>query len=151
MTNFRSDFERLALPNRSNILAEYTFRNDDRHSITKAESAGALMSFAIQEGLIDRPSSIYGDTLRAWCDNNTGPLWACKAALLLLIKDGWEPRSNTEWAIFSYLFIRIHEDKTLTELIPLAPNSYDVLTLSGWLCAALESKENYKGRKNVTT
>ena len=58
---------------------------------------------------------------------------------------------NSQRAIFSYLFIRIHENKTLTELIPLAPNSYDVLTLSGWLCAALESKENYKGRKNVTT
>lgn len=150
-SKYRSEFERLALPNRSNILNEFTFRIDQQQEQTRAAAAAVLTEFAINNGLVDRETMIYGETLRDWAENNTGPLWACKAALLLLISDKWEPQTNTDWAVFSYLFIRIHDNKNLTELIGLAPDNYEVVTLSGWLCAALEAQENYKGRKNATS
>lgn len=143
MNSFKSDFERLAFANRSNIVTELTFRFDRLYGKTKAETGVILVDFAVQKGLSERQLPIYGDTLRSWGDENTAPLWACKAALLLLMQNGWEPRSNTEWAVFAYLFIRINQNKFLSDLLPLLPVHYESTTAAGWLCAALEAQQNF--------
>lgn len=143
MDNYNySEFERLS-NNRSSILGIYVYRMDEIHSISREIAAQKLYQFAQDNGIQKDLGTPYGGALLDWYTNNKAPLWACKSALLMLIEDGWIPAMNSQFAVFSYLFIRIHQGN-LTDLIDRLPQNIDKITASGWLCAALESRARFK-------
>lgn len=143
MDNYNySEFERLSY-NRSSILSIYVYRMDERYSISREIAAQKLYQYAESNGIQKNLGTPYGGALSDWYTNNKGPLWACKSALLMLIEDGWAPSMNSQFAVFAYLFIRIHSGN-LTDLIDRLPHNVDKITASGWLCAALESRARFK-------
>lgn len=139
----KSEFDKYS-ENRSVIIKQYSFHCGNTKNKTTAELASILNDFAIRQGLIERIPHLYGETIKEWSIKNNAPLWACKAALMLLVQDGWLPVSLEDWAVFAYIWIRINPETPVNILVSQLPETFEKTACTGWLCAAKESQQVFQ-------
>lgn len=125
---------------RARIVKTWHMSSD--HSST--EAAARLNDIAVENGFVRRAKPVPGSALGEWGKTGVTPLWAALAALVLLIKNGWQPVTNEEWAGFSALYIQLRKSKDLVVLTDTLPASITADLAAGWLCAAIEEDERYR-------
>lgn len=139
--NQPSGFKWLARGSRARAINEWLFQS----GMSPSQAALKLNEKAIIEGLVQRRSAPKGTTLQDWINKNSAPMWACKAAFILCLENGWRPGDASGWAMYGYFFIRVNSDcKRLNDLSDRISEDMDKLCALGWICAALE--ENSKIR-----
>lgn len=109
-----------------------------------AKCAGMLMACATTHRYTNRTSPIKGATLDSWIKEGNAPLWACKAALVLCLSEKWQPSNTTEWAVFSYLYIRLEDSvHSLEDITHSLPSHIPTDIATGWICAAIEEQSHF--------
>lgn len=125
-----------------------TWHMSTEHS--PAEAAAHLNDIAVDNGFVRRLKPVPGTALAEWGKSGITPLWAALAALVLLLKSGWRPVAEEEWAGFAALYIQLCKSKELASLLAGLPATIDRAMATGWLCAAIEEDERYRLTKKVT-
>ncbi len=129
-------FYQLANANQSSLIKAYSFYSE----LSQRECADSITSTAIQHGFVAPREPIKGATLADWSIRNKAPVWACKSALVNLMKLRWVPNNLNEWAAFGYLFIQVNPIESLEQISDAIPDHLNDFTAAGWICAAMESK-----------
>lgn len=114
-----------------------------------AAAAEILNDVAVDMGFVRRAKPVPGSALGEWGKSGVTPLWAALAAFVLLLKNGWQPANNEEWAGFAALYIQLNKTKELSALLVELPDSFDQEKAAGWVCAAIEEDERYRLAKKA--
>ncbi|AOM41000.1 hypothetical protein [Xenorhabdus hominickii] len=116
-----------------------------RTNLSAAQGAELLTSVAVNNGFIRRDKPVFGATLTSWTMGKVEtPLWAAKAALLMLLESEWMPSNDEEWSGFATIFLTMSKSTQLTDLlIQLPQHIADHIAVTGWLCAAIEEMERF--------
>ncbi|MEQ1967924.1 hypothetical protein ABLA30_13025 [Xenorhabdus nematophila] len=143
--NNQTPFVLMANAFRARVVKIWIIRTD----LSAAQGAEKLTKTAVEHGFIRRDKPVFGTTLTSWTKGEIDtPLWAAKAALLLLIESGWIPDNDEEWAGFAAIFFAMQKTKELKELLDKLPIAFSShVAISGWLCAAIEEQERFKAVK----
>ncbi|MBU9818611.1 hypothetical protein J1782_01735 [Rahnella sp. BCC 1045] len=140
-------FTQLSGAFRARIVKTWHISSD----LSPAEAAAHLNDVAVEHSFVRRAKPVPGAALAEWGRSGVTPLWAALAALVLLLKTGWRPASDEEWAGFAALYIQLCKSKELAVLTVELPASIDQSLATGWLCAAIEEDERYLLTKKVAS
>ena len=124
------ELKKLALANRHRLIFFYLAfcRESD------SSCAYELTQHAIRCGYVKPRKSLPGATLRTWANEGGATHWACRAALDLIMKSGYQPRTNGEWAAVVYLWLeKIEPHQTKEQIIQSFPAHLDRKTLAKML------------------
>jgi len=116
---------------------------------TAAEKAAFLTEHACQAGLISRETAVPGSALSEWSKRKVSPMWAALSAFDLLIKSGWRPETETEWAGFAALYIRLRPENDWASICAALPEGISREVATGWIIAAIEEDHHYRTRKKL--
>ncbi|WP_211831003.1 hypothetical protein [Kistimonas asteriae] len=118
-----SEFQNQVKRQRSSVISSWCFVADEVLGLTQADAAYELTQAAVKAGYVESRPAPPGETLKHWAVQNKAPLWACFAALDLLIEQGWLPSSDTEWAVLAHLWIRMQGPfNTLEDVMKSVPS-----------------------------
>lgn len=116
---------------------------------TAAEKAAFLTEHARRRGLISRDTPVPGSALNEWGKRKLSPMWAALAAFDLLIKNGWKPDTDAEWAGFAALLIKLRPDDDWGAICSSLPEGIPRDVAAGWLVAAIEEDHHYRTCKRL--
>ncbi|MCW7550002.1 hypothetical protein OO184_19215 [Photorhabdus sp. APURE] len=126
---------------RTKVVKIWIMRTD----LSASQGAIRLTEVAVKHGFIRRDKPVFGTTLTSWTIGTVEtPLWAAKAALLMLLESEWVPSNDEEWAGFATIFLTMSKSLQLADLLILLPERVASRTeVTGWLCAAIEEMERF--------
>lgn len=138
-------FQQLSAQFRGSIV--YRWAKDEDQSA--AEAARTLTEHARDLNIISREIAVPGAALSEWNKRKQPPMWAALAAFDLILKRGWRPVSNEEWAGFASLILKLSPCVNLDCLSDSLPEDIDMNIASGWIAAAIEEDQHYRVRKKM--
>ncbi len=129
------DFSKLAASFRMQIAKQWSIRC----GLSPALAIEQVVNEAVCVGLLNEPRMLPGNTFTDWASTGKSPAWAAQAMLNLLLKSGWVPGTESEWA--GVAAIQVRSGKSLPAL--------DRLTAAGWIHAALLENEIFVYEKKA--
>lgn len=115
-----SEYSQTVAAYRSSIVKQWSFLSE----MSPANAAYELTQHAIKKGYVKPRPPVKGELMTGWCIKNTAPLWACKSALSLCLESGWLPSNPIEWAVFSYLYIRLEPELSIEQYLTALPAQF---------------------------
>lgn len=145
-----SSFSELAATFREQIAKQWSIRSE----LSPAMAIEQIVNEAVSASLLSEPRTLPGNTFTDWVKTGKSPAWAAQSILYLLLKSGWVPQTESEWAGVASILVRSGH--------PLSPEGYlgllcclspvlDRLTAAGWVHAALIDQKLFVYEKKVKT
>lgn len=138
-------FQQLSSQFRGSIVHRWAKVEDQ----SAADAARTLTEHARHLNIVSRELAVPGAALSEWNKRKQPPLWAALAAFDLILKRGWRPVSNEEWAGFASLILKLSPGINLDSLSESLPADIDLHVASGWIAAAIEEDQHYRVRKKM--
>lgn len=142
------DFSKLAASFRMQIAKEWSLRC----GLSPALAIEQVVNEAVSVGLLNEPRILPGNTFADWVITGKSPAWAAQAMLNLLLKSGWVPGTESEWAGVAAIQVRSVKslpDEGYVEMLCMLSPALDRLTAAGWIHAALLENEIFVYEKNA--
>lgn len=119
----KNELKKLALENRHRLLISYLAFCPE----SDANCAHELTQHAVRQGYVQPRNPLPGATVKKWANEGGAVHWACRAALDLILKSGYQPRTEGEWAAVIYIWLEREELSTLSreKLIESFPDHLD--------------------------
>ena len=134
------NFMTLAKEGRNQIVNQWMFQADKQFGLSQAGVAKSLIEEAVKQGFIPEEKTLLGSSLQQYIINKSSPLWLSQTALILLLKNGWVPENDEQWAGYAYVAIRIPESSVTVSIL----NKIGKEKLSqNWLQAAIDERKAY--------
>ncbi|AXF75052.1 hypothetical protein LU604_17890 [Erwinia tracheiphila] len=131
-----SSFPVLATAFREQIAKEWSIRCE----LSPAMAIKQIVDEAVRVRLLSEPRTLPGNTFTDWVKTGKSPAWAAQSILYLLLKSGWIPQTESEWAGVAAILIRTGESLPVAgylELLGCLSPKLDRLRAAGWIHAAL--------------
>lgn len=142
------EFSKLASSFRMQIAKQWSIRC----GLSPALAIEQVVNEAVCVGLLNEPRMLPGNTFTDWASTGKSPAWAAQAMLNLLLKSGWVPGTESEWAGVAAIQVRsgksLPQEDYVEQLCKLCP-ALDRLTVAGWIHAALLENEIFVYEKNA--
>lgn len=142
------NFTTLAASFRMQIAKQWSIRC----GVSPALAIEQVVNEAVSVGLLNEPRMLPGNTFTDWASTGKSPAWAAQAMLNLLLKSGWVPGTESEWAGVAAIQVRsgksLPDEDYVEKLCALSP-ALDQLTAAGWIHAALLENEIFVYEKNA--
>lgn len=131
-----SSFSALAATFREQIAKQWSVRCQ----LSPAKAIEQIVDEAVRARLLSEFRVLPGNTFTDWVKKGKSPAWAAQSILYLLLKSGWVPQTESEWAGLAAILVRsgdsLPPEGYLDQLGRLSP-ALDRVTAAGWIHAAL--------------
>lgn len=143
-----SSFSTLAATFREKIAKQWSIRCE----LSPAMAIEQIVDEAVRASLLSEPRTLPGNTFTDWVKTGKSPAWAAQSILYLLLKSGWIPQTESEWAGVAAILVRSGNSLSsegYLELLGYLSPTLDRLTAAGWIHAALIDQKLFVYEKNV--
>lgn len=143
-----SSFSALAATFREQIAKQWSIRCE----LSPAMAIEQIVDEAVRARLLIEPRTLPGNTFTDWVKTGKSPAWAAQSILYLLLKSGWVPQTESEWAGVTAILVRSGDSlppEGYLELLGCLSPTLDRLTAAGWIHAALIDQKLFVYEKAV--
>jgi len=119
----------ISVKNRSAYLSQV----QQYFTFSPSQLANLLTEVANKAGYTTRVKPITGGALISHAKSGKAPLWLCRAALDLILTQGYLPDSDDEWITLIALLVLKEEDELSSSFISSLPTQIDNGAFKEWV------------------
>lgn len=113
--------------------AAYLNQVQQYFTFSPSQLANLLTEVAKKAGYTTRDKPITGGALISDAKSGKAPLWLCRAALDLILTQGYLPDSDNEWVTLVALLLLKEEDELSAKFISGLPEQINTFAFKEWV------------------
>lgn len=138
-----NSFEKLAQDGRTGLVLNWLYIADKKLNLTASECAAELTKYAVKSGLVPPRAAMTGATLSESAKAGKVSLWVSRAALSLLLENGWTPDDDARKAALASLLVRESGSLDMTDVKKKLPAYIDHIDMEKWILLAIQDRKAF--------
>lgn len=102
-------------------------------TFSPSQLSNLLTDVANKAGYTTRKNPITGGALISYAKSGKAPLWLCRAALDLILTQGYLPDSDNEWVTLIALLLLNEGDSLSSDFVSSLPTQINQLAFKEWV------------------